>query len=105
MARSEWNKQSLSYRKRLPTESEWEAERMSWSSNDAPGAFASPLKLPFAGVRAGSNGSLFDVGAFGSYWSSSVSGSGVRYLSFNSSDAIMGTSIRALGLSVRCLKD
>jgi hypothetical protein len=34
---------------RLPTEAEWNAERQSWSSNNAAGAFASPLKLPVAG--------------------------------------------------------
>ncbi len=37
---------------RLPTEAEWEAERQSWSSNDAAGAFDYPLKLPMAGHRA-----------------------------------------------------
>ena len=32
---------------RLPTEAEWNAERVSWASNNnAAGAFASPLKLP-----------------------------------------------------------
>lgn len=36
---------------RLPTEAEWEAERQSWNSNDASGAFASILKLP-AGAGA-----------------------------------------------------
>ena len=36
---------------RLPTEAEWEAERQSWSSNNAAGAYASPLKLPVAGYR------------------------------------------------------
>lgn len=33
---------------RLPTEAEWEAEEQTWSSSDAAGAFASPLKLPVA---------------------------------------------------------
>jgi hypothetical protein len=36
---------------RLPTEAELNAERLSWSSNNAAGAFASPLKLPVAGYR------------------------------------------------------
>jgi uncharacterized protein (TIGR02145 family) len=35
---------------RLPTEAEWNAERASWSSNNSAGAFASPLKLPVAGL-------------------------------------------------------
>jgi len=36
---------------RLPTGIEWETERLSWTSNDAAGAFASPLKLVTAGFR------------------------------------------------------
>jgi hypothetical protein len=36
---------------RLPTEAELNAERLSWGSNNAAGAFASPLKLPVAGGR------------------------------------------------------
>ncbi|MGI6479932.1 MAG: hypothetical protein ACOX0M_10905 [Salinivirgaceae bacterium] len=90
---------------RLPTEAEWEAERTSWSSNNAAGAFASPLKLPVAGSRNSSNGSLSNVGSNGSYWSSTVDGTNSRYLNFNSSNAIMGSNNRARGLSVRCLKD
>ena len=36
---------------RLPTEQEFEAERLSWSTNNAAGAFASPLKLSSGGLR------------------------------------------------------
>jgi len=36
---------------RLPTDSEWDAERGSWSSNNSSGAYGSPLKLPVAGFR------------------------------------------------------
>jgi len=89
---------------RLPTEAEWEAERTSWSSNNAAGAFASPLKLPVAGYRF-SGGSLRDVGSTGSYWSSTVDGTSSRYLYFYSSDASMFSNGRANGYSVRCLKD
>ncbi len=90
---------------RLPTEAEWQEERQSWASNDASGAFASPLKLPMAGYRNYSSGSLFDVGSYGNYWSSSVSGSYARALYFNSSFAAMDSSYRAFGDSVRCLED
>ena len=89
---------------RLPTEAEWTAERQSWSSNNAAGAFASPLKLPMAGGRSGSSGSLFDVGSFGHYWSSTVSGSGARFLIFYSGSANMYGYVRAHGHSVRCIK-
>ena len=90
---------------RLPTEAEWEAERTSWSNNNAAGAFASPLKLLVAGLRSYSNGSLRYVGTLGHYWSSTVDGTRSRYLYFNSSAASVRTNPRAFGLSVRCLKD
>jgi len=38
---------------RLPTHDEWNTERLSWSTNNAAGAFASLLKLPVAGHRNG----------------------------------------------------
>jgi uncharacterized protein (TIGR02145 family) len=90
---------------RLPTEAEWEAERASWSSNNAAGAFASPLKLPLAGYRGNSDGSLISVGTVGYYWSSTVSSTSSRRLGFVSSFASMHTGNRAIGYSVRCLKD
>uniref|UniRef100_UPI004048DC8E hypothetical protein n=1 Tax=Algoriphagus sp. TaxID=1872435 RepID=UPI004048DC8E len=89
---------------RIPTDAEWVAEHTSWISQNAAGAFASPLKLPMAGLRS-SNGSLFDVSTFGRYWSSTVSSKNARRLDFNSSNADMSTRNRASGLSVRCLKD
>ena len=90
---------------RLPTETELNAERASWSSNNAAGAFASPLKLPLAGNRLDSLGSLNVVGTIGLYWSSTVSGANSRDLVFGSSNAGMLTNFRASGLSVRCIKD
>jgi uncharacterized protein (TIGR02145 family) len=90
---------------RLPTEAEFDAERLSWSSNNSAGAFASPLKLTVPGYRSGYNGSLYDVGSFGLYWSSSFSGADSRYLLFISSVATMATNFRAVGFSVRCIKD
>jgi uncharacterized protein (TIGR02145 family) len=90
---------------RLPTEAELNAERSSWSSDDATGAFASPLKLPMAGYRSFSNSSLNVVDSFGYYWSSTVSSTSSRHLSFNSENADMNSSGRAYGKSVRCIKD
>jgi uncharacterized protein (TIGR02145 family) len=90
---------------RVPTEAELDAERLSWSSNNAAGAFSSPLKLPVAGFRNAINGSLGDVGSRGYYWSNTVSSSNSRVLFFSSSDASMGGSYRAHGRSVRCIKD
>ncbi len=90
---------------RLPTGAELEAERLSWNSNNSAGAFASPLKLPVAGYRYYSNGTLNDVGSNGGYWSGTVNGAYARSLYFNSSIANMNSSYLAYGFSVRCLKD
>lgn len=90
---------------RLPTEAEWDAERTSWSSNNAAGAFASPLKLPVAGSRSFSNGSISNEGSTGGYWSSSVLGGFARFLDFGSSNASMISGSRAYGFSIRCLKE
>ncbi len=90
---------------RLPTEAEWNAERNSWGSNNESGAFNSPLRLPVAGSRRSSSGSLDDVGSFGFYWSGTADGSLSRRLSFSSSSAFMYSNLRAFGFSVRCLKN
>ncbi len=90
---------------RIPTETEINAERASWSQNNSVGGFASPLKWTLAGGRSASNGSLNGVGAGGSCWSSTVSGSASRYLYFDSSGALMSDGLRAGGCTVRCLKD
>jgi len=90
---------------RLPTSAEWETERVSWSSNNAAGAFASPLKLVPAGTRNSFNGTLDSAGSSGGYWSSTVDGSYSRVLFFSSVSAFTSNLYRALALSVRCLKD
>jgi hypothetical protein len=90
---------------RVPTETEWTTERLNWSSNNSAGAFGSVLKLPMAGYRNNSNGSLYYVGTFGAYWSSTVSGTNARSLNFISSTANMPTNRRALGRSVRLIVD
>jgi uncharacterized protein (TIGR02145 family) len=89
---------------RIPTYTELEAERLSWSAYTSVGAFASALKLPLPGER-NTSGSLSGVGSVGLYWSSAVSGAFARYLDFSSSNAFMNAYFRARGHSVRCLKD
>jgi len=88
---------------RLPTDTEWNAERQGWSN--AAGAFNSPLKLPVAGHRFYSNGSLTNVGTYGSYWSATAVGSYVQVLYFFSSNAFMLSNYRAYGFAIRCIKD
>ena len=99
---------------RVPTATELEAELNNggdgfWGTgsvqNNAAGAFASVLKLPLAGFRLDSTGTLFFVDSYGGYWSSTVSGTSARRLIFNSTNANMVASNRAYGFSVRCIKE
>ena len=90
---------------RLPTTAEWEAERLTWSSNNSAGAFASPLKLVSAGYRYFDVGENYGAGYNGRYWSSSVDGSNAGGLLFFSTVAYTGYTYRATGFSVRCLED
>jgi uncharacterized protein (TIGR02145 family) len=96
---------------RLPTEAEWNDERLSWvqapinSTNNSAGAFASPLKLPIAGEREFSNGSLTFVGARARYWSSTVSGASSLLLEIGPNTDLSVPRPRAYGFSVRCIKD
>ena len=91
---------------RLPSETEINAERLSWSTNNAAGAFASPLKLLAGGIRI-QNGSLIRIGVDGFYWSSSVVGNNSYciFFSFDFPYFSGGGYNRAYGLSVRCIKD
>jgi uncharacterized protein (TIGR02145 family) len=92
---------------RLPTNTELNQERLSWSPNNSAGAFASPLKLPLAGYRLGANGngSFINVGSLGYYWSSTVIGQQAHNLIFNSSGTNMLNNFLADGYSVRCIKN
>ena len=90
---------------RIPTETEINAERLSWSQNNSVGAFASPLKWSMAGNRNFNDGTLTNAGTYGFYWSSTVSGTNSRNLDLVSYDAYMNTYYRSNGFTVRCLKD
>ena len=91
---------------RIPTEAEWKAEIASWSNSNPSGAFASSLKLPMAGGREGSNGMQFYAGAYGYYWSSTVSGDKSQYiLLMNSFPVSYFGGNRNNGSSCRCIKN
>ena len=91
---------------RLPTSSELDAERFTWSSNSTTGAFSSQLKLPMTGYRACSNGLIKnDNEAGGTIWSSTLLGPQAAYLGFDSISASLTSNFRAWGFSVRCIKD
>jgi uncharacterized protein (TIGR02145 family) len=87
---------------RIPTEAEWDAERLSWISDDSAGALASPLKLTIPGYRISSTG-VYNSSS-GYYWSSTINSSLSRNLFFNSFSGMYSNN-RASGFSVRCIKD
>ena len=87
---------------RLPTDTELNNELTLWGSNNAAGAFGSPLKLPAAGTRINSDGTLYNVDNAGYYRSSTVSGAS---LTFYIDNALIANMHRAYGMSVRCTKN
>ncbi len=88
---------------RLPTETELEAERFTWTANTSSGAFNSLLKITLTGYRY--FGNVLSDGAVGNYWTSTLSGTSVRNLNFNPSGAGMSLAFRSYGMTVRCIKD
>ncbi len=90
---------------RLPTESELDAERLSWSINSANGAFLSPLKLSLGGCRFGSNSMIGSLNFYGNYWTSTISGAYARQLKFYGENAYMDSNFRSVGCSIRCIQD
>jgi hypothetical protein len=89
---------------RLPTQTELELERLSWNSNNAAGAYNSPLKLTLAGRRTYDGG----IGLLNSqvyYWTSTFSGNKSYNLDLYGSSANMAESQRGPGNSIRCIKN
>ena len=90
------------------SESELDAERQNWSTDDSAGALASPLKLPLNGVRSGTTATFVLQGNRGFYWTSSLSTSATnpnysRYLDFATSSVFVNIP-RGAGMAVRCIK-
>jgi uncharacterized protein (TIGR02145 family) len=92
---------------RLPTIEEWDEEVESWISDDAAGAFASPLKLPMADKRYQDGSKSSSGDQYGFYWSSSVFDTFKvsYYLFFSNTNSYTDYENRAYGKSVRCIKD
>ncbi len=92
---------------RIPTQTEWEDERQSWATDDADGAFGSPLKLTLSGYRGNSNGVVGGEALFGYYWTTYVEFEKSLYFTYDNSSGSPGfyNGYRAYGLSVRCIKD
>jgi uncharacterized protein (TIGR02145 family) len=90
---------------RIPTESELNSERLTWTSNNALGGFGSPLKLTMGGFRFYNTGVIDYMNINGYYWSSTVAGTEAKALAFLDTFAYMSTDDRAYGFSIRCIKD
>jgi uncharacterized protein (TIGR02145 family) len=95
---------------RIPTDSEWEAERATWSSSNAAGAFASPLKLTLPGMLTGfgSSGATYTAkDAFGQYQTQTAyTNGGVKYFGINSTNAWFHDNyVKSHGMPCRCIKD
>jgi hypothetical protein len=88
---------------RIPTQTELDNERMSWSSQNYTGAFASPLKWTTAGHREHNNAAITGSGV-GYYWGSTIDGV-KSYHSYNSTFVGVYSYNRARGGSVRCIKE
>ena len=90
---------------RIPTESEFEEERLSWVSNNSKGAFNSPLKLTLTGERSRVSGQIGNVGTFVGYRTSTLSGTSTRVMGISLTNSFMGTRERADGNCIRCIMD
>ena len=87
---------------RVPTSAELDSER---TFSTIAGAFSNFLKLPTAGYRGSSTGTLMYSGTHGFVWSTSSTNSpNSDYLTFSDYSAIEYSS-RSYGWSVRCIKD
>ena len=84
---------------RVPSEQDFRALDI----ESAEDAYAK-IKLSAAGLRDYSNGSIYNVGSRGYYWTSSVDGDRSRNLNINSGSTNFNSNDRAYGFSVRCVK-
>jgi uncharacterized protein (TIGR02145 family) len=93
---------------RLPTATELADEVTEYGITNSATAFDSPLKFTVSGYRNGTSGALTNVGISGYYWTSSVSGTAptsATYRLFSAGGAAEGNFSRAVGVTVRCIKN
>ncbi|MEI7662205.1 MAG: hypothetical protein WCK34_08405 [Bacteroidota bacterium] len=90
---------------RVPTLAEFTAELASWASKNTAGAFGSSLKWVTAGYRDFPDGNIYQAGNAGAYWTSSISSTQSSMLWFAASEGYTADDYRAVGYSVRCIKN
>jgi hypothetical protein len=95
---------------RIPTEAEWSAERATWASTNAAGAYASPLKLTRPGMLTGfgSGGATYTAkDNFGQYLTQTAyTNGGARYFGIEGGNAWFDQNYyKSHGMSVRCIQN
>ena len=91
---------------RIPTNPEFTAEVTSWATKNITGAYGSSLKWVTAGYREFADGNIYQTGATGAYWSSTIGNTTkTMVLRFSAAMAITADDFRAVGYSVRCIKN
>jgi hypothetical protein len=88
---------------RLPTIAEWDAERLTWPTQNVIGGFNSVLKFPANGAR-GYQGQFYT--GYIAYWSSTTQGTSSRMIAISGNNVdVSNTYRRADGNGVRCIKN
>jgi uncharacterized protein (TIGR02145 family) len=95
---------------RIPTYTEWfnvKGANNNWNNwSDWTHAWNSGLKLHAAGIVSSYDGSIYNRGVWGSYWSSMQSGTANGWtIYFNGSNCLVSTDLKSNGYPVRCLRD
>jgi hypothetical protein len=90
---------------RVPTSSELDNERLSWSSNNLNGQINSVLRLPASSVREHGNALIYNIGIIGFYWSSDFSGTMSNSLVVTQTNSFINLDYRPRGGSIRCIKN
>ncbi|MEI6586687.1 MAG: hypothetical protein WCL56_11410 [Sediminibacterium sp.] len=88
---------------RVPTKVEWDNESASWTNITQ--AFASQLKVTMQGDRSSGSGSIVVIGEWGSFWTSTISGTNAYRVYFGNGGKGSDAFNRAWGFTVRCIKD
>ena len=90
---------------RLPTQTELNNERISWSTQNLAGSFSSLLKFTCAGGRGGILADLTQVGVEGYYWASTAGTNTSFFLLVRNVSPTMTAVSRSRASSVRCIKN
>ncbi|MFB0964130.1 MAG: FISUMP domain-containing protein [Patescibacteria group bacterium] len=78
-----------------------------WHVETTANKFMTTLRLPLAGYRNTSAAAFNNQGTLGGYWAASTTGTNGRNVTLSTTNGVVPANhnTRALGLSVRCLKN